>query len=115
MTEMDNLPRSKPLKLACIWRDLGQRAAMHGIPCRARPSYPLKNLDPADRIAILGTQEGSCAEHVCVAYRRRFQEHDAGGSEGDNAASLDEAGQVPRRVLDLAPRSCRKRCSRPRL
>ena len=102
MIEMDNLPRSKPLKLAYMWRDLERRAVTHGIPYRAHPPYPLKNFDLANRIAVLGTQEGWCADYVCAAYRHWFQEHDEAGSESNNAASLREAGQDPRRVLDLA-------------
>src|SRR5215471_19396671 len=64
MIEMDNLPRNKPLKLAYMWRDLERRAQAHGIPYRRQPSYPLQNFDLANRIAVVGAEEGWCAHTI---------------------------------------------------
>lgn len=102
MIEMDNRPLSKPLKLAYMWRDLERRAQTHDLPYRAQPSYPLKNFDIANRIAVLGAEEGWCADYTRAAYRRWFVEHDEAGSETSNRASLREIGQDPERVLKRA-------------
>ena len=102
MIEMDNRPLSKPLKLAYMWRDLERRAATHGLPYRAQPSYPLKNFDLANRIAIVGAEEGWCADYTRAAYRRWFIEHEEAGSESSNAESLREIGQDPARVIKRA-------------
>jgi 2-hydroxychromene-2-carboxylate isomerase len=102
MIEMDNIPRNKPLKLAYMWRDLERRAQTHGLLYRARPSYPLQNFDLANRIAVVGAEEGWCADYTCAAYRRWFIEHDEAGSESNNSASLREIGHDPERVVKRA-------------
>ena len=102
MIEMDNRPLSKPLKLAYMWRDLERRAGTHGLPYRAQPTYPLKNFDIANRIAVLGTEEGWCADYTRAAYTRWFVAHDEAGSESSNRACLREIGQDPERVIERA-------------
>ena len=102
MKEMDNIPASKPLKMAYTWRDVERRAALHGFPFRGRPPYPLKNFDAANRIAVVGAEEGWCADYVCAAYRRWFQDGHEAGSEPNVSQSLREIGQDPRRVVELA-------------
>jgi len=102
MIEMDNVPRNKPLKLAYMWRDLQRRAQTHGLPYRSQPSYPLQNFDLANRIAVVGAEEGWCAEYARAAYQRWFVDHDEAGSDSNNRASLREIGQGPERVLEYA-------------
>ena len=102
MIEMDNRPLSKPLKLAYMWRDLERRAATHGLPYKAQPSYPLKNFDLANRIAIVGAEEGWCADYTRAAYRRWFVEHDEAGSDSSTRACLGAIGQDSARVLARA-------------
>ena len=102
MIEMDNRPLSKPLKLAYMWRDLERRALTHGLPYRVQPSYPLQNFDLANRIAVVGAQDGWCADYTRAAYRHWFIEHDEAGSESNNRASLREIGQNPERVIERA-------------
>jgi 2-hydroxychromene-2-carboxylate isomerase len=58
MIEMDNVPARKPAKLAYSWRDVERRAAAYGFAFGARPPYPLKNSDLANRIATVGVAEG---------------------------------------------------------
>jgi 2-hydroxychromene-2-carboxylate isomerase len=102
MIEMDNRPLSKPLKLAYMWRDLERRA--HGLLCDfpARPPYPLKNFDLANRIAVVGAAEGWCADYARATYGRWFGEGEEAGSEPNVSESLREVGQDPARVLALA-------------
>jgi 2-hydroxychromene-2-carboxylate isomerase len=102
MKEMDNIPASKPVKMAYTWRDVERRAARYGFPFRVRPPYPLRNFDLANRIAMVGTQEGWCADYVRAAYRLWFHEGREAGSEPNVTESLREIGQDPRRIIDLA-------------
>lgn len=102
MIEMDNRPLSKPLKLAYMWRDIERRAQTHGISYRAKPTYPLKNFDLANRIAVVGNEEGWCQDYTRAAYKRWFVDHDEAGSDSSNRASLREIGQDAERVVARA-------------
>jgi 2-hydroxychromene-2-carboxylate isomerase len=99
MIEMDNFPAKKPIKLAYSWRDVERRAAAYGFAFGARPPYPLKSSDFANRIAVVGAAEGWCGDYVRAAYRRWFLDHDEAGSEPSNQACLREIGQDTTRVL----------------
>jgi 2-hydroxychromene-2-carboxylate isomerase len=103
MREMDNIPfANKPVKLAYMWRDIGRRAALHGLKPKLPAPYPLKEFDLANRVAIAGVREGWCADYVKAAYRIWFEKGDEAGSEANLVASLSEIGQDPRRVIDAA-------------
>lgn len=102
MIEMDNRPTSKPAKLAYMWRDLERRAEMYDFAFSGRPPYPLQNFDRANRIAVVGAQEGWCPDYVRAAYRRWFDDHQEAGSEPNVSESLKEIGQDPARVVALA-------------
>ena len=58
MIEMDNRPGAIPAKLAYLWRDLHRRAEMYGFAFEGEAPYPLKNFDLANRVAVVGAQEG---------------------------------------------------------
>jgi 2-hydroxychromene-2-carboxylate isomerase len=102
MIEMDNRPMSKPKKLDYMWRDLERRA--HGYLCDfpKRPPYPLKEFDLANRIAVVGAQEGWCPDYVRTTYSRWFGLGEESGGEPNVSGSLKEIGQDPARVLKLA-------------
>jgi len=102
MTEMDNIPARKPAKLAYMWRDLERRAGKYLCDFPKRPPYPLTNFDLANRIAVVGADEGWCAEYVRTTYARWFGLGEESGSEPNVSASLREIGQDPARVLALA-------------
>lgn len=103
MVEQNNIPfATKPIKSAYMWRDIERRAAMYGLPVKVPAPYPLKEFDLANRIAVLGRQEGWCAEYVKSAYRLWFVEGIEAGSETNLMRSLSEAGQDPARVIALA-------------
>ena len=102
MIEMDNRPASKPKKLEYMWRDLHRRAEMYGFAFEGEAPYPLKNFDLANRVAIVGAQEGWCADYVRATYRRWFVEHQECGAEPNLSDSLREIGEDPRRVIALA-------------
>lgn len=103
MTEIGNSPfRGKPPKLAYMWADIGRRAAMYGIPARLPAPYPLPGLDLANRVAIVGRDEGWCADYTHATYRRWFQQGQEPGAEPNLSDSLREIGQESGRVLRLA-------------
>ena len=104
MQEMNNIPfpPTKKAKADYMWRDIERRAQKYGIPVSVPVPYPLKEFDRANRIAVLGMQEGWCADYVCATYRRWFQEGLEAGSEPNLSDSLIEIGQDPKRVLQLA-------------
>ena len=100
MQEMNNVPfKGKPAKEAYMWRDLERRAARYGIPASFPISYPLENFDRANRVAIVGEQEGWCADYVRAAYRLWIQDGVPAGDEQNLATSLEVAGQDPERVV----------------
>lgn len=102
MIEMDNRPASKPTKLEYMWRDLHRRAEMYGFAFEGEAPYPLKNFDLANRVAIVGAQEGWCADYVRATYRRWFVEKQECGLEPNLSESLGEIGEDAARVIALA-------------
>jgi 2-hydroxychromene-2-carboxylate isomerase len=103
MLEMNNVPfKGKPVKEKYMWRDLQRRAARYRIPATFPVSYPLENFDRANRIAIVGEQEGWCADYVRAAYKLWMQESLPAGDEENVVQSLEIAGQDPERVVVLA-------------
>jgi 2-hydroxychromene-2-carboxylate isomerase len=104
MQEMDNIPfpPTKKAKADYMWRDIERRAQRHGIAASVPAPYPLKEFDLANKIAVLGMQEGWCADYVYATYRRWFQEGLEAGSEPNLSDSLTEIGQDPKRIFQLA-------------
>jgi 2-hydroxychromene-2-carboxylate isomerase len=103
MIEMDNIPfRTKPVKAAYMWRDIERRAAMHGLKPHIPAPYPLQQWDTANRVAVLGAEEGWVASYACATYRRWFEDGQEPGSEPNLSDSLREIGQEPARVLERA-------------
>ena len=104
MREMDNVPfpPTKQAKVDYMWRDIQRRASDYGFEARVPVPYPLKEFDLANRIAVLGMQEGWCSNYVQATYRRWFLEWLEPGSEPNVSESLREIGQDPERILELA-------------
>jgi 2-hydroxychromene-2-carboxylate isomerase len=98
MKEMDNFPASKPLKLGYSWRDAERRAQSYGFPFRMTPPYPIREYELANRVAVVGADEGWCAEFVRATYPRWFLRHEEPGAEPNLSESLREIGQDPSRV-----------------
>lgn len=103
MIEMENIPfAKKPIKATYMWRDIERRAAMYGLAPQLPAPYPLKELERANRVAVVGAVEGWCQAYTIATYRRWFVDGQPAGSEPNLSASIAEAGQEPARVLDLA-------------
>ena len=104
MREMDNVPfpPTKQAKVDYMWRDIQRRARGYGFEARVPAPYPLKEFDLANRIAVLGMQEGWCSNYVQATYRRWFLEWLEPGSEPNVSESIREIGQDSERILELA-------------
>lgn len=103
MIEMNNIPfANKPVKARYMWRDIERRAGKYGIPAALPAPYPLAQFDLANRIAVVGRQEGWCRDYVTATYRRWFQQGQPAGSDPNLSESLREIGQDPARVVGLA-------------
>ena len=104
MLEMDNVPfpPTKQVKADYMWRDIERRAQGYGFEAKVPAPYPLNEFDLANRIAVIGMQEGWCSEYVIATYRRWFVAGLEPGSEPNVSESLREINQDPERVLELA-------------
>jgi 2-hydroxychromene-2-carboxylate isomerase len=103
MMEQNNIPfRGKPIKTAYMWRDIERRASMYGFPARVPAPYPLTEFDLANKVAVLGAQEGWCKEYVQEAYRRWFQRGEEAGLDPYLQETLRHIGQDPDRVIQSA-------------
>jgi 2-hydroxychromene-2-carboxylate isomerase len=103
MMEQNNIPfRGKPIKTAYMWRDIERRAAMYGFAAQVPAPYPLTEFDLANKIAVLGAQEGWCKAYVKESYRRWFQRGEEAGLEPHLGETLRAIGQDPDRVIQAA-------------
>ena len=103
MLEQNNRPFvGKPVKTAYMWRDIERRAERYGLLIRVPAPYPLQETELANRVSVLGAQEGWCADYARATYRRWFQEGHMPGSEPNLSDSLREIGQDPARIIALA-------------
>jgi 2-hydroxychromene-2-carboxylate isomerase len=103
MIEQKNIPFvGKPVKFAYMWRDIERRAQTRGLEPRLPAPYPLKEFDLANRVAIVGEDEGWCADYVHAAYRCWFHRGHEPGLEPGLSDVLREIGQDSSRVVELA-------------
>src|SRR5215472_5217136 len=65
LQEMKNVPfADKPAKMSYMWRDISRRAEMYGIPVRVPAPYPAKQSILANKIALLGCNQGWGSDFV---------------------------------------------------
>ena len=104
MREMDNIPFPPPkkFKVDYMWRDIERRAQGYGFTANVPAPYPLKELDLANRVAVLAMQEGWCEDYVRSTYRLWFIDGYEAGSDINLTQTLSEIGQDKLRVLELA-------------
>ena len=107
MREMDNIPfpPNKQTKVEYMWRDIERRARDYGFVANVPAPYPLRELDLANRVAVLAMQEGWCEDYVRETYRLWFTEGHEAGSDVNLTQTLSEIGQDKLRVLELADSS----------
>ena len=103
MVEMDNIPfRTKPIKAQYMWRDVERRARKYGLSPKLPAPYPLPEFDLANRVAIVGREEGWCRDYAVATYRRWFEGGVPSGSEPNLSESLAEIGQDAATVIERA-------------
>lgn len=103
MREQNNSPfAGKPVKMGYMWRDIERRAGLYGLEAKMPAPYPLQEFDRANRVALLGLDEGWGKAYVVASYRRWFVDGEEPGLEPNLSASLAEVGQDPERVVEQA-------------
>ena len=95
MIEMENVPfmaEKKRDKIDYMWRDVQRRANFYGFDAKVPAPYPLKEFDLANKVAILGKDQGWIKEYTILTYKKWFLEHLEPGSEPNLSSTLNEIG-----------------------
>jgi len=93
MMEMDNIPftpPSKKIKSDYMWRDIERRAQFYGLSPKLPAPYPLTQFDLANKIAILGMNEGWGINYVKNTYQRWFEERKEPATEPNLSEIMEE-------------------------
>ena len=67
-------PNDKKNKVDYMWRDIERRAEGYGFFAKTPVPYPLSEFDLANKLAILGLNEGWGIDYVRTTYKRWFQD-----------------------------------------
>ena len=108
MKDMDNIPfpPSKKPKVDHMWRDIQRRSMIYDISVPEVPvPYPLKDLDLANSVAIVGVEEGWILQYLEETYKLWFIDHNEAGSEDNLNKSLTRIKLNPSEVIDKAKSS----------
>jgi len=108
MKDMDNIPfpPSKKPKVDHMWRDIQRRSMIYDISVPEVPvPYPLKDLDLANSVAIVGVEEGWILQYLEETYKLWFIDHNEAGSEDNLNKSLTRLKLNPSEVIDKAKSS----------
>ena len=93
MMEMDNIPftpPSKKIKSDYMWRDIERRAQFYGLSPKLPAPYPLAQFDLANKIAILGMNEGWGINYVKNTYQRWFEERKEPATEPNLSEIMED-------------------------
>ena len=105
MIEMENVPfmaEKKREKIDYMWRDVQRRANFYGFDAKIPAPYPLKEFDLANKVAIMGKDQGWIKEYTILTYKKWFLEHLEPGSEPNLSSTLEEIGLVAKNVIKQA-------------
>ena len=105
MIEMENVPfmaEKKRDKIEYMWRDVQRRANFYGFDAKVPAPYPLKEFDLANKVAILGKDQGWIKEYTILTYKKWFLEHLEPGSEPNLSSTLKEIGIDAENIIKLA-------------
>ncbi len=105
MKSMDNIPfpDSKKSKVDHMWRDIQRRSQIYGLKIPQVPvPYPIKDLDLANRVALVGEKEGWCLSYLEITYHLWFIEFNEAGSEENLKKSLSHNNLSYKKILDQA-------------
>ena len=104
MIEMENVPfmaEKKRDKIEYMWRDVQRRANFYGFDAKVPAPYPLKEFDLANKVAILGKDQGWIKEYTILTYKKWFLEHLEPGSEPNLSSTLREIGLDAENIIKL--------------
>ena len=104
MIEMENVPfmaEKKRDKIEYMWRDVQRRANFYGFDAKVPAPYPLKEFDLANKVAILGKDQGWIKEYTVLTYKKWFLEHLEPGSEPNLSSTLREIGLDAENIIKL--------------
>lgn len=93
MMDMDNIPftpPSKKIKSDYMWRDIERRAGFYGLNPKIPAPYPLSQFDLANKLAILGMNEGWGIDYVISTYKRWFEQGKEPATEPNLSEILQE-------------------------
>ena len=105
MKDMDNIPfpPSKKPKVDHMWRDIQRRAMHYKISVPEVPvPYPLKDLDLANCVAIVGLQEGWILKYLEETYKLWFLNWSEAGSLENLNVSLTKIKLNSKEVITKA-------------
>lgn len=105
MIEMENVPfmaEKKRVKIDYMWRDVQRRANFYGFDAKIPAPYPLKEFDLANKVAIMGKDQGWIKEYTILTYKKWFLEHLEPGSEPNLSSTLEEIGLDAKNVIKQA-------------
>ena len=105
MIEMENVPfmaEKKREKIDYMWRDVQRRANFYGFDAKIPAPYPLKEFDLANKVAIMGKDQGWIKEYTILTYKKWFLEHLEPGSEPNLSSTLEEIGLDAKNVIKQA-------------
>ena len=95
MIEMENVPfmaEKKRDKIDYMWRDVQRRANFYGFNAKVPAPYPLKEFDLANKVAILGKDQGWIKAYTILPQKQWFLDHLEPGSEPNLSSTLKEIG-----------------------
>ena len=105
MIEMENVPfmaEKKRDKIEYMWRDVQRRANFYGFDAKVPAPYPLKEFDLANKVAILGKDQGWIKEYTVLTYKKWFLERLEPGSEPNLSSTLREIGLDEENIIKIA-------------
>ena len=105
MIEMENIPFTPPPKKNksdYMWRDIERRAKFYGFDSKVPAPYPLTQFDLANKIAVLGMEEGWGIQYVHKTYEGWFKQGLEPAIEPNLSEILKQLGLEPNKIIEMA-------------
>lgn len=102
VAEQNNKFREHKEKMAYVWRDIGRRAARHGLPFIKPPIWPTDPDQLANRVGIVAATEGWCKDYTIASFRSWYLDGQPLGDPAALAAILKRLRRDPEEVIARA-------------
>ena len=105
MIEMENVPFTplpKKNKSDYMWRDIERRAKFYGFDAKVPAPYPLKEFDLANKVAVVGMNEGWIDKYVLHTYNNWFLKGLEPALEPNLSEILKEIGLEANKIIEIA-------------